>query len=85
MALRPGSCLLMSSHFSPSPRSWRILASSSGDHLDCLFAGDSVECIWPPDNRLEGTEEAEIDTPVVEVPREGTEPCRETLGEADER
>ena len=40
MALRPGRCLLMSSHFMPSPRSWMIRASSSPDHLDCFFAGD---------------------------------------------
>ena len=42
MALRPGRCLLMSSHFIPSPRSWMILASSSTDHFDCFFAGDSA-------------------------------------------
>lgn len=41
MALRPGRCLLISSHFMPSPRSWMIFASSSTDHLDCFFAGDS--------------------------------------------
>ena len=53
MALRPGRCLLMSSHFIPSPRSWMILASSSGDHLDCFFAGDSPGCV--PDCLLVGT------------------------------
>ena len=52
MALRPGRCLLMSSHFIPSPRSWMILASSSGDHLDCFLAGDSPG--WVPDCRLVG-------------------------------
>lgn len=41
MALRPGRCLLISSHFMPSPRSWMIFASSSTDHLDCFLAGDS--------------------------------------------
>lgn len=41
MALRPGSRLLMSSHFMPRPRSSMIKASSSGDHLDCFLAGGS--------------------------------------------
>lgn len=31
----------MSSHFMPSPRSAMIFASSSADHFDCFFAGDS--------------------------------------------
>ena len=53
MALRPGRCLLISSHFIPSPRSWMILASSSGDHLDCFFAGDSPGCV--PDCLFVGT------------------------------
>ena len=44
MALRPGSRLLISSHFIPLPRSSMIKASSSGDHLDCFFAGDSAVC-----------------------------------------
>jgi hypothetical protein len=43
----------MSSHFIPSPRSWMILVSSSGDHLDCFLAGDSAG--WVPDCRLVGT------------------------------
>lgn len=43
MALRPGSCLLMSSHFMPSPLKWMILASSSPDHFDCFLAGDSAD------------------------------------------
>jgi hypothetical protein len=42
MALRPGSLLLMSSHFMPRPRSSMISVSSSGDHLDCFLAGGSV-------------------------------------------
>lgn len=42
MADRPGRCLEMSSHFIPSPRSWIIFASSSGDHLDCFLAGEAV-------------------------------------------
>lgn len=44
MALRPGSRLLISSHFMPLPRSSMIRASSSGDHLDCFLAGDSDVC-----------------------------------------
>lgn len=36
----------MSSHFMPSPRSWMIFASSSGDHFDCFFAGDSAGAGW---------------------------------------
>ena len=43
----------MSSHFIPSPRSWMILVSSSGDHLDCFLAGDSAGCV--PDCRFVGT------------------------------
>ena len=31
----------MSSHFIPPPRSSTLRASSSGVHLDCLFAGES--------------------------------------------
>ena len=42
----------MSSHFIPSPRSWMILESSSGDHLDCFLAGDSAGCV--PDCRFVG-------------------------------
>jgi hypothetical protein len=45
MALRPGSCLLMSSHFIASPLSRMIFSSSSGDHLDCFLAGDSDGCV----------------------------------------
>lgn len=41
MALRPGSRLLISSHFIPLPRNSIINASSSGDHFDCFLAGDS--------------------------------------------
>lgn len=44
MALRPGSRLLISSHFIPLPRSSMIRESSSGDHLDCFLAGDSEVC-----------------------------------------
>ncbi len=46
MALRPGSCLLMSSHFIASPLSRMIFSSSSGDHLDCFLAG--VSDGWVP-------------------------------------
>lgn len=42
MALRPGKRFEMSSHFIPPPRSSMIRASSSGDHFDCLFAGESL-------------------------------------------
>src|SRR5947207_3390928 len=42
MALRPGSLLLISSHFIPLPRSSIIKASSSADHFDCFFAGNSI-------------------------------------------
>ena len=42
MALRPGRCFEMSSHFIPSPRRRIIKASSSGDHLDCFFAGGGL-------------------------------------------
>lgn len=44
MALRPGSCLLISSHFIPLPRRSMINVSSSGDHFDCFFAGGSWAC-----------------------------------------
>jgi hypothetical protein len=44
MALRPGSLLEMSSHFIPLPRRSMMTASSSGDHLLCFLAGDSVGC-----------------------------------------
>lgn len=54
MALRPGSRLLMSSHFIPLPRNSIINASSSGDHFDCFFAGDSDE--WAGWIRLAGTD-----------------------------
>lgn len=54
MALRPGSRLLMSSHFMPLPRSSMIRASSSGDHLDCFLAGDSA--VWAGCRRFAGTE-----------------------------
>lgn len=54
MALRPGSRLLISSHFIPLPRSSMINASSSGDHLDCFLAGDSA--VWAGCKRLAGTE-----------------------------
>ena len=54
MALRPGSRLLMSSHFIPPPRSSIIKASSSEDHFDCFLAGDSAGCAgW---RRFAGTE-----------------------------
>jgi hypothetical protein len=56
MALRPGSCLLMSSHFMPLPRSSMILASSSGDHLDCFLAGDSEGWAWVLERRFAGME-----------------------------
>lgn len=42
MALRPGSRLLISSHFMPLPLNSIIKASSSGDHFDCFLAGDSA-------------------------------------------
>lgn len=58
MALRPGSCLLISSHFIPFPRSSMIFASSSDDHFDCFFAGDSDGWPWPPDRRFAGTVDA---------------------------
>lgn len=45
MALRPGSCLLISSHFIASPLSRMIFSSSSGDHFDCFLAGDSDGCV----------------------------------------
>lgn len=57
MALRPGSCLLMSSHFMPFPRSSMIFASSSGDHFDCFLAGDSDGCGCPLDSRFAGTDD----------------------------
>lgn len=53
MALRPGKCFEMSSHFIPLPRSSMMAASSSGLHFDCFFlAGDSAG--WGPEgaNRL---------------------------------
>jgi hypothetical protein len=58
MALRPGSCLLISSHFIPLPRSSMIFASSSGDHFDCFLAGDSDGWAWPLDSLLAGTADA---------------------------
>ncbi|OCT45538.1 hypothetical protein CLCR_01752 [Cladophialophora carrionii] len=45
----------MSSHFIPSWRSWMILASSSGDHLDCFFAGDWRGWSRLEDSRFAGT------------------------------
>lgn len=54
MALRPGSRLLMSSHFIPLPRNSMINASSSGDHFDCFFAGDSA--VWAGWRRFVGTD-----------------------------
>lgn len=50
MALRPGSRLLISSHFIPPPRSSIIKASSSGDHFDCFLAGGSAT--WGGRSRL---------------------------------
>src|SRR6266498_5281380 len=63
MALLPGSFLLMSSHFIPLPRRSIISASSSADHLDCFFAGDSKE--WDGCGRLVGTEVVETAVAVV--------------------
>lgn len=57
MALRPGSCLLMSSHFMPLPRSSMILASSSGDHFDCFLAGDSEGWTGVFERRFAGMQE----------------------------
>ena len=58
MALLPSNCLLMSSHFIPSPLSRMILSSSSGDHLDCFLAGDSDG--WTPWSLFVGTVAAAV-------------------------
>lgn len=60
MALRPGSRLLISSHFMPLPRNSMINASSSADHFDCFLAGDSAG--WAERSRFAG-----IDGGIVEV------------------
>ncbi|KAH0828461.1 hypothetical protein FOPE_01679 [Fonsecaea pedrosoi] len=39
----------------PSWRSWMILASSSGDHLDCFFAGDWIGWSWLEESLFAGT------------------------------
>lgn len=82
MALRPGKCLLMSSHFIPSPRSWIIFASSSADHLDCFFAGDSDASVEDLSaGRFAGTtDDVEVAVSVFEVtdcaPLDGAESDR---------
>jgi hypothetical protein len=39
-ALRPGRCLLTSSHFMPLPRNWMMRAPASGDYLYCFLTRD---------------------------------------------
>jgi len=79
MALRPGSRLLISSHFMPLPRRSMIKASSSADHFDCFFAGDSE--VWAGNGRFVGTEFVELEVVEAAVPGvcAGTDTDREEI------